>query len=385
MKIELKQTTAAKVASSIVKGRREIGSPSLGMVLTLVVVADPRGRKPALDAAMEAALGASREHPSRIIVVAPSKAKRSGLDAEVSFGEDVPGELIELHMHGEVADHPTSVVLPLLLPDSPVVVWWPGESPANLGEDPIGRLGTRRITDASGHKFAIEALKSRAANHMRGDTDLTWTRLTPWRALLAAAVDQYPANILGATVEGARDNAAATLLAAWLEDRLGVEVERKNTRGLGITAVRLSTAAGDIAITREDGSLANYVVPGQPQRSVALRRREVSALLAEELRRMDYDDIFEQAARKLTERAARSAAAEKAGTTKKAAAKNKTPKKKAPKPAGKKPAAKRAQEKRAAAIAENSPAPSRAQAEAEEAEAATPISPNRAGLSGQKD
>lgn len=377
MKIELKQTTAAKIASSIVSGRREIGSPSLGMVLTLVVVADPRGRKPDTDAAIEAALGASREHPSRVIVVVPSKSKTSGLDAEVSFGETVPGELIELHLHGEVADHPTSVVLPLLLPDSPVVVWWPGESPANLGEDPIGRLGTRRITDAAGHKNAIEALKGRAANHMRGDTDLTWTRLTPWRALLAAAVDQYPAKILAATVEGARDNAAATLLAAWLEDRLGVEVVRKNTRGLGITAVRLSTAAGDIAITREDGSLANYVVPGQPQRSVALRRREVSALLAEELRRMDYDDIFEQAASTLTERAARAATGP--------AKKNATKKKPTKKTAAKKPKAKGAQVQRAKTIAENTPAPSRAQAETNEAEAVVPISPNRAGLTEQKD
>lgn len=371
MKIELKQTTAAKIAGAIVSGRREIGSPSMGMVLTLVVVVtDARGHKPAL----EAALGASKEHPSRVIVVVPSKAKSSGLDAEVSFGEDVPGELIELHMHGEVADHPTSVVLPLLLSDSPVVVWWPGESPANLGEDPIGRLGTRRITDAAGHKFAIEALKSRAANHMRGDTDLTWTRLTPWRALLAAAVDQYPANIVAASVEGARDNASATLLAAWLEDRLGVEVVRKNTRGPGITAVRLSTAAGDIAVTRADGSLANYVVPGQPQRSVALRRREISALLAEELRRMDYDDIFEQAASKLTERAARGANGTQ--TKKKATAKKATAKKST----AKKSTAKSAQMRRAETIAENTPSPSRAQAEANEAEAVVPISPNRAGL-----
>lgn len=378
MKIELKQTTAAKIASAIVSGRRQIGSTSQGMVLTLVVVAEQRGHR----AAVESALGASREHPSRVIVVVPSKSQHSGLDAEISFGEDVPGELIELHMHGEVAEHPTSVVLPLLLSDSPVVVWWPAESPAHLGEDPIGSLGTRRITDASGHKFPIEALKSRAANHMRGDTDLAWTRLTPWRALLAAAVDQYPAHILHATVEGARDNAAASLLAAWLEDRLEVPVKSKNTRGPGITAVRLTTAAGDIAVTREDGSLANYVVPGQPQRSVALRRREVSGLLAEELRRMDYDDIFEQAASKLTERANRNPASPKKSGTKKG-----NPKKSAgsTKTVDVKAGGKQAQERLAEAIVDNTPDPSRAQAEAKQAEAAVPISPIRAGLSDQTD
>jgi glucose-6-phosphate dehydrogenase assembly protein OpcA len=34
-------------------------------------------------------------------------------------------------------------------------------------------------------------------------------------------------------------------------------------------------------------------VPGQPERLVALKRREVAELISEELRRMDQDDIYE--------------------------------------------------------------------------------------------
>lgn len=404
MNVTLKQTTASKVASAIINERRQIGFSTMGMVMTLVVVCEPRDYESAVDAA----LTSSREHPSRIIAVVSTTAKNSGLDAEVRLGEGVPGELIVLRMRGDVAQHPTSVVLPLLLPDSPVVVWWPGESPVSPGEDPIGRLGTRRITDALGSRNPLKALEIRAENHMRGDTDLTWTRLTPWRALLAAAVDQFPAKIHAATVEGARNNAPATLLAAWLECRLGVEVTRVNTRGPGITAVRLSTAAGDIAVTRGDGLLANYVVPGEPQRTVALRRRDIDILLTEELRRMDYDDIFEQAAQMLTRRALRgpdgtsaddSKRVPKKPTAKKTGAKKTTAKKATAKKTTAKTGTRKASTTQktttkrtakttpaqktastSAQVAAATPAPSAAELERREAQAAVPISPEQAGL-----
>ena len=60
------------------------------------------------------------------------------------------------------------------------------------------------------------ALRARAENYLAGDTDLSWTRLTPWRALLAASLDQYPARIKAVLVEAERSNPSADLLAAWL-------------------------------------------------------------------------------------------------------------------------------------------------------------------------
>jgi len=37
----------------------------------------------------------------------------------------VRARVVALHLHGELADHASSVVLPFLLPDTPVVAWWP--------------------------------------------------------------------------------------------------------------------------------------------------------------------------------------------------------------------------------------------------------------------
>jgi glucose-6-phosphate dehydrogenase assembly protein OpcA len=61
----------------------------------------------------------------------------------------------------------------------------------------------------------------------------------------------------------------------------------------------MGTAAGDIAITRPDGLLASYTVPGQPERLVALKRRSFTELISEELRRMDPDLIYERTVKSL--------------------------------------------------------------------------------------
>ena len=264
----------------------------MGMVLTLIVVCTEDDLQGSLDAALEA----GHEHSSRVLVVVTGlRGRTSNIDAEVRVGEGTPGEAVILRMQGPVAAHPASVLRPLLLPDSPVVVFWPGSAPTTPADDEIGQLGKRRITDAMGTKRPLPALTRHAENYNPGDTDLTWTRITPWRSLLAAALDQYPARVQSGSVEAESNNASANLLAAWLQSRLGVTVQRKTSPGPGITAVRMTTAAGDIAITRADGLIASYSVPGQPNRIVALRRRRVAQLIAEELRRMDPDDIFAEA------------------------------------------------------------------------------------------
>ena len=156
-------------------------------------------------------------------------------------------------------------------------------------------------------------------------------------------------------IEAEKGNASAELLAAWLSKRLKVDAAVRSNRGPGITAVRLETAAGEIAITRPDGRLARYSLPGQPERSVALKRRETSELLAEELRRLDPDDVYAQAVEERLKRASRAssngkpASAPSAAEPKKAAPAKKTAAKKAPakKTAAKKSAAKKATKKSA--------------------------------------
>ncbi len=204
-------------------------------------------------------------------------------------------------------------MLPLLLPDLPVICWWPGRSPKAPGTDPVGRLATRRITDAMGDPDPIAALEVRARNYCDGDTDLTWTRLTRWRGLLAAALDAYPMNVTGATVSTAPRNAAGALLAAWLSQRLDVPVTTEPGKpGVGITAVVLSSEDDEIRVTRTDGNLANFSAPGLPSRLVALPRRDVNTLLAEELRRLDDDPIYAEAMASVVRRIDRAAARGKA-------------------------------------------------------------------------
>ena len=286
----LKDTTAQGIQNAIMAARQSVGAAS-GMVFTLLV--DTPANE--YDAVFDACVEAGREHPSRIIVTTDGSARTDRLDAELHVGDEVPGEIIALRFHGEVAHHKSSTLLPLLLPDSPVIAWWPGEAPEPVATDAVGSLARRRITDAMGATDPLARLLARADGLAPGDTDLTWTRLTPWRALLAAALDTHRAPVVGATVEAAENNAAGLLLAAWLGSRLGLDAAFVTSGGPGITAVRLSTEEGDIVLERGAGKMATFSAPRTPPRSVALRRRDISALITEELRRLDTDHVFQQA------------------------------------------------------------------------------------------
>ncbi|HWM37924.1 MAG TPA: glucose-6-phosphate dehydrogenase assembly protein OpcA [Streptomyces sp.] len=298
MNIDLTDTTSSQINTTLVQARRSIGSPAVGMVLTLVIVTDEGNHYDALRAASDA----SKEHPSRILVVVrrPGRSPRdramARLDAEVRVGIDSgTGETVLLRLHGELAAHAYSVVLPLLLPDAPVVVWWPEDAPEHPSEDLLGTLGQRRITDAAAAEDPIAAIALRGETYAPGDTDLSWTRLTPWRSVLAAALDQQSAKVRGAVVEGEGYNPSVEMLALWLGLRLNVPVERKATEGPGITAVRMETANGELCLDRADGSLAELAMPGQPDRHVALHRRGTAELIAEELRRLDPDEAYASA------------------------------------------------------------------------------------------
>ncbi len=323
MIITLTGTNSSKISAALLRARRSAGSPAMGMVLTLIIVSDEDDYTEALQASMQA----GREHPSRILLVVTGHGRQSSLDAEVRIGEGMPGEVVIVRMRGAVAAHSASVIRPLLLPDSPVVIWWPGKSPANLGTDDLAQLAVRRLTDAAQAARPSAALRARAENYLPGDTDLSWTRLTPWRALLAASLDQYPARIKAVVVEAEKNNPSAELLAAWLQAGLKVAVSRRDSNGPGITAVRMTTAAGDIAITRPDGLLASYAVPGQPERLVALKRREISELITEELRRMDADNVFERTVKALLSQDGAQSPPGTRSTAKSAPAKTRTSKK----------------------------------------------------------
>jgi glucose-6-phosphate dehydrogenase assembly protein OpcA len=295
--IEILDTNSAGIAAELLRARRRAGSPAMGMVMTLVIVVD----EDAAHDAMEAARTASKEHPARVLGVILGDARgHAVINAQVGTGAGWSGETALIRLKGQVVKHPESVVLPLLLPDSPVALWWPADAPQDPANDPLGALAQRRITDAAAATRARrKAIHHQCAAYARGNTDLAWTRLTPWRALLAAALDQHPAKVTSASVTAERISPSADLLGAWLTDRLKVDVERRSSGGPGITEVVLDTRAGEIRIERPDGKLATLVSPGQPDRPVALKRRTVPELLAEELRRLDEDDTYAATTRRL--------------------------------------------------------------------------------------
>jgi glucose-6-phosphate dehydrogenase assembly protein OpcA len=266
-----------------------MGGPASGTVLTLIIVTDESEQYDAVRAASQA----GREHPSRILAVITRKPKgESRLDAEIRVGETGPGETILLRMYGSLGQHADSVIRPLLAADTPVVTWWPGGGPARPSRDPLGVLAQRRVTDAAEATSPREALVARSRGYRQGDTDLSWTRATSWRSLLAATMDQPHGAVSGGLVTAEKDNPTADLIAAWLTNRMGVPFGRDNSGGPGITEVRFTTADGDIVLARPDGRTATLTKPGQPDRRVALHRRESAELLTEELRRLNPDEVY---------------------------------------------------------------------------------------------
>ncbi len=313
MIIDLPSTTSSAINKKMVEMREQGGANAQGRVLTLVIVTDEDSSEDPIAAAN----GASFEHPCRVIVVA--KGSRRGaarLDAQIRVGGDAgASEVIILRLWGPLADHGAAVVIPLLLADAPVVAWWPGESPESPADDPIGALAQRRITDSAAVKRPIAALATRRGFYRPGDTDLAWTRLTNWRGLLAAALDQPPhEKISEATVAGASDSASADLLAGWLALQLRCPVKRikVDRAGSGLRAVTLTRRSGDISLVRPEGVTATLTVSNQAPRELTLPRRILRDCIAEELRRLDADDVYADVLSKGLDLVAKQAAAEAA-------------------------------------------------------------------------
>ncbi len=192
MIVDLPDTTTNELNKRITSLREEGGAITLGRVLTLVVAPDTEDL---VEESIDAANSASREHPCRIIVVVPADrlASEARLDGQLRVGGDAgAGEVVVLRTSGPLASHASSVVLPFLLPDTPVVAWWPGSCPEVPAQDPLGCLAVRRITDATAAADPLTALRSRLRGYAQGDTDLAWSRITYWRALLASALALYP-------------------------------------------------------------------------------------------------------------------------------------------------------------------------------------------------
>lgn len=293
MIVELRQTTTAQVAKKLQELRESGGVVALGRVLSLIVETDVQD----LEQAVENANGASKLHPSRIIVIAKNTEEKTWLDAEIRVGGDAgASEVVILRANNEVLQNIESLVSGLLLPDAPIVAWWPTSSPVNPGRSSIGLLAGRRITDSARQENPVRFLKELARNYRPGDGDAAWTRITLWRSQLAAVYEAHvDQEVVQAKVFGSADSPSAHLLAAWLGLKLGTRVSLDSTSNAdqvsGIRGVEIELSSGRISMTRKDQTVT-IEQPGQPISAGLLPPRSDLDCLVEDLRFLGEDEIY---------------------------------------------------------------------------------------------
>lgn len=186
------------------------------------------------EAARETLAGLAERHPSRSILLFPDPdADRDALDARAAIeryalpelDRHVCSDVIELHLLGEHAQGPASVVLPLLLPDLPAFIRWRGRPPfaTHVFEqlvDVVDRLVVDSLEwpDAPGSYGELARWFERVAV-----SDITWTRTLRWRRAIAL---RWPIEPRELELRGPAQEAA--LLVGWLRSRLGRDVELRN-------------------------------------------------------------------------------------------------------------------------------------------------------------
>ena len=310
MIIDMPNTRTRDISRAIDELHDERGEAATGRVLTLLISTN----EDELEHALELANAASREHPCRVIAISPRRAaapdvasgayadevaafEESNLDAQVRFGADAgAGEIIVLHPRGGLVHHPDTMVIPLLVPDAPVVAWWPTEAPANPSRDLLGAMARSRITDALRSSNPFRTMDDLRRNWSPKNVDMSWTRLTVWRAMLASMLDQPPhLPISAARVSGPADFLPMDLLAAWLRLRLNVPVTVETVPGAdAVTGVYLTRADGVLSLERPDPESGTAIIsmPGQSPQTISVPARTLEECLSEELRRLDPDEVY---------------------------------------------------------------------------------------------
>jgi glucose-6-phosphate dehydrogenase assembly protein OpcA len=282
------------VVKALAAERRTGGGVTSGLALTLVVVME---EKDASDVEAAVSIAASK-HPARVLMVLRHnlEAPVPRLDAEVSIGGRYgPGETVVLRMYGRLALHAESVTLPLLAPDAPVVAWWYSETPEVIAYDPLGVFADRRITNVIRDPDPAAALRHRATDYAPGDTDLTWTVITPWRAALAAAFDTVQVAASKVVVYGNAIDPSAQLLAGWLSACLELYVPVEQAEGKYISSVEIEFENGHRVSMRNEGYKLVMSRPNQLDSIAPFPSRSTGDLLAEELRRLDPDESYAEA------------------------------------------------------------------------------------------
>lgn len=299
MIISLPDTTTRQIAAALLQAQENY-SMATGRVLTLLVAAPDSEDSEVI---LETVRSATRENPARILVLLLGDE-----DAPTSMNADLivaahsgASEMVVMRLFGELTKHLDAVVTPLLLPDTPIVAWWPGHTPERPVEAQLGNIAQRRITNAQSDGTG-EQVQRLVQGYHPGDSDMAWSRITPWRGVVASALDRYADDpVQSVSIAGDPEDPAVHLAAGWLAVCLHVRVTRspidRPLQGVPVEHLALHCAGGDITVDVLDEHTARVVVPGSPASHVALGARSDTACLAEELRHLDDDVTYARALR----------------------------------------------------------------------------------------
>ena len=232
-----------------------------------------------VEAAEDVLTGLAERHPSRTIVLFP-QAGGSGLAGKVAVetfptGENkqICTETIRIGLSGVAAEHPASVVQPLLISDLPVFLRWRGTPP--FGTSQFGELVDvvdRLIVDSTEWPELAASYAQLADFFDRVVvSDIAWARTSRWRQMLASLWPQI-AGVQRMKVTGTA--AQAHLLAGWLRSRLGRQVELEHEPADRLAGVEI------------DGEPAPFPPGDAPPGA---------DLLSDELERLSRDLVYEAA------------------------------------------------------------------------------------------
>jgi glucose-6-phosphate dehydrogenase assembly protein OpcA len=249
------RTPEGAAAAAAAEGEHHVAARS--SVLNLVVVAGRRETAERCAAAIEATAG---RHPSRSIILASLDSEGPpSLDATIQAlsiptpgGGSVTGaETIFITVYGQVASHLASIIVPLLLHDLPVALWWPGDP--NFRSHRADRLlpiADRLIVDGSAWSGDGMDRLAALAQIAGGDrrlvaADFALLRQSRWREAVASVYDlpdlrPHLRAVRSISVEYAAgddcDRSGLTNIVrpvyhvAWLASRLGMTVDEPMKR-----------------------------------------------------------------------------------------------------------------------------------------------------------
>jgi glucose-6-phosphate dehydrogenase assembly protein OpcA len=226
-------------------------------------------------------------------------------DGDAPAGAQVAGNVVMLT--GLKQTFVDNAVAALRLSSLPTVIWWRG-GPVPLLENLV-KLADRVVLDADPPDEVWRCAADRFGRS--AFSDIRWTRLTRWRALMAQFFDMPDVRDAASSfkrlhVTGS-DRPSAVLFAAWMQtslqwsDEVGVEIDT----GRDAVPIRCITLAGDALQLKlclgPSGrcveSTARIGEQSQTSRVVSLDDDSLTALLSAELRIRSRDEAFERALR----------------------------------------------------------------------------------------